>query len=261
MDTILAEGGVVEAISPTDVKYWGIEFAQKTFARVSVCAPDRESLFRLGSYLSRHAFSAPRPDVDPSVVRFLSEYAATRGLASYERLLADPATLPLRAPAFERLTPFLRSLFRNELAVSPPRRDPEGGWRLDLVLHLVPGEDPERALADLLPPWLLAGLDRTEVRLAGSGPASDLDHPDYRTLVRITGEENPGVPVGPFFLIQAMTDARLYRGAGIRTYGYSPFPSVVTDTLQAGLANERMQLPAYLSGVELYRKVVHALVE
>jgi len=164
-------------------------------------------------------------------------------------------------PAFERLSPFLQSLLRNEVAVARPQLDPEGGWRLDLVLHLLPGEDPDQALEELVPQWLLAGLDRTEVRLAGSGPPSDLEHPDYRTLVRVTEESNPGVPVGPFFLLQAMTDARLYRGRGIRTYGYSPFPSVVTDTLQAGLANERMQLPAFLSGVELYRKLVHELVD
>lgn len=261
MDTVLAEGGVVEAISPTEVKYWGIEFAQKTFARVSVCAPDRESLQRLAAYIRRHAFDDPRPDVDPAVERFLAAYAPTRGLGSFSRLLARPATLPLRAPAFDRLSRFMKALFRNEVAAGRPVADPEGGWRLDLVLHLLPGEDPDAAFDRLVPPWLLAGLDRTPVALAGSGPASEIDHPDFRAIVRRTGEAHPGVPVGPFFLLQAMTDARLLRGAGVRTYGYSPFPSSVTDTLQAGLANERMQLPAYLSGVELYRSVVRELVE
>jgi hypothetical protein len=47
----------------------------------------------------------------------------------------------------------------------------------------------------------------------------------------------------------------------VRAYGFSPFPLVVADTTQIGLANERMQLPAFRSGVDLYREVVRRLLE
>jgi len=73
-------------------------------------------------------------------------------------------------------------------------------------------------------------------------------------------ERFPGVPVGPFFLVQALTEAQLLRSAGIRAYGFSPFPLVVADTTQIALPNERMQLPAYRTGVELYRETVRRLV-
>jgi hypothetical protein len=33
----------------------------------------------------------------------------------------------------------------------------------------------------------------------------------------------------------------------------------VTETLQMGLPNERMQLPAFLRGVEIYRELVRRL--
>ena len=44
------------------------------------------------------------------------------------------------------------------------------------------------------------------------------------------------------------------------TYGYAPFPIVVFDTTQIGKANERMQLPAYVAGLALFRDTVRRLL-
>ncbi len=74
-------------------------------------------------------------------------------------------------------------------------------------------------------------------------------------------ERFPGVPVGPYFLLQSRTDAQRYRTAGVRAYGFSPFPIVVADTTLIGRPNERMQLPAYRQGVELYREAIRRLLD
>ena len=40
MGVVLTEGGVVEATSADEVKYWGIEFAQKRFTEIVFCSAD-----------------------------------------------------------------------------------------------------------------------------------------------------------------------------------------------------------------------------
>ena len=72
---------------------------------------------------------------------------------------------------------------------------------------------------------------------------------------------HPGVAVGPYFLPWTATDSRYFRTAGIPSYGFSPFLISVTDTLQIGEPNERMQLPGFVAGVKLYRETVRRLVD
>jgi acetylornithine deacetylase/succinyl-diaminopimelate desuccinylase-like protein len=261
MDTVLAEGGVVEAISPSEVKYWGIEFAQRRNGRVTFCSPDRQTLVDLRKLLIQTGKGDPVPDLDPSVERFLAHYTPTRDLELYPLLLAEPRRVPLQRGLFDKLTPFLQSLFRNQLVPLWVQRDPEGGYRLDVWLHLLPGQDLEAVARELLPEWKTAGVAATRVELVGEGLASPLDHADYRTIESTVRARFPGTPVGPFFLVQAMTDAQRFRSAGLRAYGFSPFPVVVFDTVQIARPNERMQLPAYRVGVELYRETVRALLD
>ena len=134
---------------------------------------------------------------------------------------------------------------------------PHAAW-----LKIAPdlGEDE---LADVAAVAREAGVDAivaTNTTLSREGLASPLDHPDYAAVVASVRERFPETPVGPFFLVQAMTDAQRFRSAGIRAYGYSPFPLVVHDTLQIARPNERMQLPAYRVGIDLYRQTIARLV-
>ena len=260
MGTVLTEGGVVEATNVSQVKYWGIEFAQKQYGRITFCSRDAEALAELRRLLVERGQGDPLPDVDPSVARFLARYAPTRDLGLYPLILAHPAAVPLDRSAFDRLSGFLQSLFRNQLEPLAVEADPGGGYRLDVWLHLLPGEDLETVAGELLPPWLRAGFAVSPLERLGEGLASPLDHPDYLALERAVSERFPTVPVGPFFLIQAMTDAQRFRSAGIHAYGFSPFPVVVLDTVQIAKPNERMQLPAFRVGVELYRSAVGRLV-
>jgi len=260
MDTVLTEGGVVEATSPSEVKYWGIEFAQKQYARVTFCAPERQTLVELRRLLHETGHGDPLPEVDRSVVRFLASYAPTRDLGLYSKLLSDPARMPLDRVAFDRLSGFLQELFRNQLAPLEVVADPEGGHRLEVWIHALPGQDLERVAGELLPRWKTAGVAASPLERLGAGLASPLDHADYLAIEAAVRARYPAAPVGPFFLLQAMTDAQRFRAAGVPAYGFSPFPVVVMDTLHVAKPNERMQLPAYRSGVALYRQTVERLV-
>lgn len=162
---------------------------------------------------------------------------------------------------FERLTPFLRSLFQDEIV--PFRLEPEsdGGWRLDLAVHLLPSSDLDAVLAELLPGWAIAGLPSTPPELRGGGAASPLDSEVYRILQRRIAAHAPGVAVGPYFPPWTATDARYFRAAGLPAYGVSPFAVMASETTGIAKPDERMQLPAYVSGVELYRELVAALLD
>jgi hypothetical protein len=66
----------------------------------------------------------------------------------------------------------------------------------------------------------------------------------------------PDAPTGPFFLPWTATDSRFLRQQGIASYGFAPFPILTTDTVHVDNANERIGLPGFAAGVDLYRKVV-----
>lgn len=128
-----------------------------------------------------------------------------------------------------------------------------------VAVHLLPDAELDPVLAELVPAWKTGGLTYALQRDIGSRTASPIDTPLFAQLVRAIEEAHPGVPVGPYFLPWAATDSRFYRERGIPSYGYSPFLLTVTETMQTGRPNERMQLPGYLRGVELYRKLIREL--
>jgi hypothetical protein len=115
MGAVLTEGGVVEATSPTAIKYWGIEFAQKHFATLSLCARSRAEVEAARDLLVATGKDDPAPRLEPAVREFLTAYGPSRDLGLYRDLLSDPGRLPLEADRFARLSPFLQSLFRDEV--------------------------------------------------------------------------------------------------------------------------------------------------
>jgi acetylornithine deacetylase/succinyl-diaminopimelate desuccinylase-like protein len=259
--TVLTEGGVVEALSASDFKYWGIEFAQKRFARMTVCASDRAPLDELIGRLREGHTAEPLAEVPAVTKSFLEAYAGSRGGAPYRSLLTDPEALLADPARFARLTPFMKSLFRDEAAPLAPRRAADGSWEMDIWLHLLPGANLEARARELLPDSLFAGVSVTPLRAMGDAGVSPLDHPDFRTLEAAIRRRYPSVPVGPYFLPWTMTDARHFRARGLPTYGFAPFPVVVSDTQRVGKGDERMQLPAFLAGVALFREAVAELIQ
>ncbi len=256
---VLTEGGVVEPLSREEIKYWGIEFAQKRFATAWACAAKAEPLERLRDQLHQLRQWQPRLSLSPEIELFLPLYAPTRGSEPYRRALADPVSILRDVEKFRSLPPFLRSFFVNEVVSFAPEEDPAGGWRMRLVFHLLPGTDLEEVREELLPGWLLHGIPVAIEPPLGTAAGSPVDHPAFRTLQSELQGAHPEAPVGPYFLPWSATDARFFRAAGIPTYGFSPFLIFATDTYRADTANERIGLPGFLHGVELYRRVLDRL--
>lgn len=256
---VLTEGGAVEPLSRDEIKYWGIEVAQKRFATAWVCAADPETLERLRTDLSELAQWQLQLSLSPEIEELLAVYAPTRGGEPYRRLLAEPRSIVDDPGAFRQLPPFLRSFFVNEVVTFAPEEDPGGGYRMRLVFHLLPGTDFEAMRPELLPSWILHGLAVAFEEPLGTAAGSPVDHPAFRILQSALEEAHPATPVGPYFLPWSATDARFFRAAGIPTYGFSPFLIFATDTFRADGANERIGLPGYLRGVETYVRVLERL--
>lgn len=261
MAVVLTEGGVVEALGPSEVKYWGIEFAQKRFGRIDLTSPDRARLEVLRQEILATGKGEPQLPLRAPVRAFLEAYAPTRGADFYRRRLAD-LERTYRDPArFAQLSPFLRSLAIDEVFPFPVEAIGDDEYRIRVYLQLLPGSDAREVLSALLPESRTASVERSPLELLGADAASPLDHPAYATLVEATREAHPEAVVGPYFLPWTATDARYYRGAGLPTYGYSPFLLPVTDTMNIARANERMALPGFVAGVALYRSVVARLAD
>lgn len=259
---VLTEGGAVEGRSADDLKYWGTEFLQKRLFRVSLCGP-REVLVGIPGELRRLGLLTTDPELVPEVERFLSTYAPTRDAEALRELLSEPRRL-LRDPArFKMLTPYLKGFFQNQLV--PQGLVERGGvGELRFNLLLLPREDPEAILDELLPRWMRHGLELriADVSNGGSGGGSSLDHWAFRTVDELMAERYPGVVHGPLVLPLTLTDARFLRAEGIPAYGFSPFVALTPQVYQLrefGTVNERLQLVGYSEGVELYAELLQRL--
>lgn len=256
---VLTEGGVVEPVRADEIKYWGIETAQKRFVGGFVCSENRAALAWLSREIARRRLRYQEPRVTPAVVEFLETYSATRDddyLSGTLDRIVDGRVDPIR---FQRAPLYLRSLFLNELVAFPIEELEGGTFRMRLALHLLPGADFESVLAERLPSWMTHGLEVKFAKPLGAASGSSTDSRIFRALRKELLERFPGTPVGPHFLGWTATDARFFREAGIPTYGYSPFLIFNTESYRADQVNERINLPGFIDGVELYVDTIHGL--
>ncbi len=261
-ELVLTEGGVIEAITHQDIKYWGVEFAQKWFADGWVCAPTEQRLEELREDLNRISDGGFDLRIAPEIQDFLLAYGSSRGNRETQEILADLQSAMDHPVRFESLPVYLKSLFRDETAPFEIEPDPESdGFRMRVILHLLPGSDFEQAKRLLLPEWATAGVSIAIPPPAGANHGSPIDNPSFEILVEALEEAHPQATVGPYFLAWSATDARFFRQAQIPAYGFSPFLIFVTDTFRRDTLNERIDLRGFVEGVGLYQQVVEQLVD
>ncbi|MEM8961070.1 MAG: M20/M25/M40 family metallo-hydrolase [Acidobacteriota bacterium] len=251
---VLTEGGAVEARSLEEIKYWGTEFAQKRFLYVEACHGSQRRLEALWRDLRRLNTLTLRRSLLPEIETFLDRYGPTRDSERYRELLADPASLLVDARLLE-LPWYLQLSMRHEVAPFPVVEDPEGGFKMRIILHLFNDSDPTEAIAELLPDGAIFGVPYVLEIPHEVAPASPIDHPLFVAIDEMTNAEFEGGH-GPLFVPLAATDARYYRAIGIPAYGYSPFRILATDTLTVTGPNERVALEGFVEGVDRYRQVV-----
>lgn len=255
---VLTEGGAVEALDLEDVKYWGTEFGQKYFVDVWVCDGSRERLEALRRQLLTQADGPLRPPT-PEVAEFLRRYGPSRSRDDLRELLREPENM-LENPPPGAITKRIKALLHNNLAVFRVQPDPGGGYRMRVILHLLPDTTFEEGWNELLPDGL-HGFTHQVVVPHPPVPASSLDHPVYRGIEEYMAGALPGEPHGPLFIPWSATDARFFRSRGIPAYGFSPFLILTGDAVRVRGVNERMALPPFIDGVELYRGLVRHLLE
>jgi acetylornithine deacetylase/succinyl-diaminopimelate desuccinylase-like protein len=258
---LLTEGGVIEATAEQRIKYWGISFAQKSFVRFVACSSSARQLDQLREALAEH--QSYRRVLAPEVRSFLSSYGPTREELLLRERASDPENAVYNVWTFRFLPPYLRALYRNEVHTLGVESDPASGTHtLPIVLHLVPGESLERARRELLPDWMMHGIRWVEVEPPLPDPhGSPLDHPAFLGLAAAVNARYPEATVGPYVLTLYDNDARFFRGAGVPSYGFSPFVAYTPDSFTVGGTDERITLLAFLDGVALYRDAVLALLE
>jgi len=257
---VLTEGGVVEARSREEIKFWGTEFAQKRYADLILCSDSQQQLEEI-----RHDLKAIGPTVTdlrltPEARAVLGYYATTRDRKDLRESMANLENAMGDIKTFRKLPPYIQSMLRDEAVPFKVEPAPGGGFEMKIKFQLLPGEDLEAVREKLVPSWMTFGVTATidEPRSARGG--SPLDHPVFEKIQETVREAYPDAPVGPYFLPWTATDSRFFRAMGVPAYGFSPFLIMNTDTLQVDQANERFALPGYVDGVELYRKVVRRLV-
>jgi acetylornithine deacetylase/succinyl-diaminopimelate desuccinylase-like protein len=257
---VLTEGGTVEARARDNVKFWGTEVGQKHFAKVWVCSDSRQRLEDLRSSLKDRGFTRTDLHLQPAIAAVLRLYGTTRDAKRQRELIAAPEGL-LADPASFLATPsYVQSMLRNEAVPFAVEPAPGGGYRELIMLHLLPGVRAADVFAQLLPPWMLHGLAYSLEEVPGSPPLSPTSHPAFRAIIDTIKAAYPDLAAGPFFLPWTATDARLFRAAGIPAYGFSPFLIMSTDTYQVDRQNERLGLPGFLVGVEMYTQLLRRLV-
>lgn len=258
---VLTEGGVVEARSREDIKFWGTEVAQRRYVDLIVRSDDKETLEalreRVRSWAPLVAESEPR--LTPEVAAVFKVYAPTRDREDLRQLLGNPEKTVASPAEFKKLPLYLQSMLKNEAVAFPVREAPEGGYQLVIKLQLLPGVELADVREDLVPARMLEGLSVTVDEPPSARHGSPANHEVFRAIEETVREAYPGTPVGPYFLPTTATDSRFFRAAGVPSYGFSPFLIMNTDTFQVDRANERFGLPGFVEGVEVYRKLVRRL--
>jgi acetylornithine deacetylase/succinyl-diaminopimelate desuccinylase-like protein len=257
---VLTEGGVVEARSREEIKFWGTEFAQKRYADLIVCGDDRQRLEDLRKTLREIGPTVTDLRLTPEARAVLAAYGPTRDRKDLRKMMTNLNDAMGDIKAFRKLPNYIQSMLRDEAVPFKVKEAPGGGWELDIKFQLLPGEDLETVREKLVPRWLTFGLTTMVDDPRSARAGSPLDNRVYKTIEATLRDAYPEAPVGPYFLPWTATDARFFRTLGVPAYGFSPFLIMNTDTLQVDQANERFAVPAFADGVELYKKLVRRLV-
>ncbi|MDX1382179.1 MAG: M20/M25/M40 family metallo-hydrolase [Thermoanaerobaculia bacterium] len=259
---VLTEGGVVEARTPDDIKYWGTENGQKTYLEVRACSRSRDRLEDLIQDLLSEGQPLDGLRLTPEVEQFVAHYAPSRDHPAHRRQLADPLPALGDPELFHRFPRYQRSLFRDEVSPFPVRESVAvpGRYEARITLALLPGSDAKAARERLLPEWATHGVELVFLPVRGAASASDPDHPIAHAIEDSIAELFGDVRRGPYYQARSASDARYFREHGLAAYGFSPFLVLSTDTRNIGGPNESIALPAYVAGVETYVQLVARLL-
>ncbi|MEM6792462.1 MAG: M20/M25/M40 family metallo-hydrolase [Acidobacteriota bacterium] len=260
---VLTEGGAVEANTLETARYWGTEFHQKRFVDVWVCDSDPQRLADLRSQLHNREMERR---ILPSTRTFFKAFAESRDRVEAASLLRDPDTMLARIQSYPVdvgptvVTPYTDHLMRTRISAFPVEQVADGSYRFRAILHLNPDQEAEDVWDELIAADL-EGFTYSVVDVHPPVEASPLDHEIFSRLDAFMDERFPEIDHGPLIPPYVATDARYFRQYGIPAYGFSPFLMLAADANKMKGFDERLPVPPFLDGVDLYQALVRRLIE
>jgi acetylornithine deacetylase/succinyl-diaminopimelate desuccinylase-like protein len=247
----ITEGGVTEIIRER-MTYFGIEVGGKQIVKLTLAAPDQQTMRRLRIALEPHM--APRTPLRilPVVREYFRRAAPTR--IAFRPYLED-VDRATREGHFWRLPLPYRELTQNTIWCTDafPRN---GRWEMDLHLRNLPDEDPDARIA-----WLRGLASSMGVEIAhvwakeGPAPTSPIDTRLFSVLERET-RRRYRTAAGPQLGYRSSSDSRFLRPRGIVCYGVSPYPVDFGQSLSIHGVNENLRLDQFADGVDFMKNVV-----
>ena len=187
-----------------------------------------------------------------SGVRPPGQAAALRRVSAEAR--RDPAAL------LASLAPWQRLLVTDTVSVTRLGTDseavnahPKRAWA-EVDVRLLPSTSPEEVLRELARTIDDPGVKVTTLLSARGEPASP-ETGLYTVAKRVLEERFPGVVVAPV-LGPGLSENRVLRAQGIRTYGLLPFRLNYYDAAGIHSVNERIRIDWFEEGVETVKRIV-----
>jgi acetylornithine deacetylase/succinyl-diaminopimelate desuccinylase-like protein len=252
---VLNEGGTTEMVV-RDVRFWGLETLQAGYASAEFGATTSRPLEEIAARWKTMSSTpvAPHPHV-------------VEGFDMLANHLLNPLTDPLRHLDRVRRSPAELALLPDRYAAflearvfwTPPFPDPpdaRDSLRAYVIVSTPPGVDPRPYLAPVLQDAARARIQVVWSYATGPTVASPYPTPFTELVKRVTEARYPGIPFGPIPTFGGYTTSIYFRARGIPTYGFSPIPMNITDSVRRHGNDERIFLRDYLNGLDLYADIV-----
>jgi acetylornithine deacetylase/succinyl-diaminopimelate desuccinylase-like protein len=273
---LINEGGTIRANPSGRIEYYGVGTTEKSPFWLAVTArgtaghgsrptPDNP-VHRLVRALNRIAGYQTPLVVTPAVERYLRDLSAVEPDATRRAWLADVRAALRDSTAARGLTADLtyNALLRNTISITGLAGSDQTNVippvaRASLDVRLLPGQDPQAFLAELVRVVGDTGVALTPLGPTWPATESPVETELFRAIVAAARERTPGVLVTTPPL-SGFTDSHYFRQLGIVSYGLSPFPLTPAESRGVHGTDERVSLDALSFGVHFMYDVVAKLV-
>ncbi len=272
---ILTEGGE-NLVEDGRIRFFGVDNSEKAPFWLRVRARGRpghgsrprsdSASHRLVRALARVADWETPIKVLPGVEQFFRDVAGQEPPARAAKFRNIREAI--QDPSFRaELTsdPTYNYLFRNTVSITVLQGSQQtnvipGEAAANLDVRLLPGEDPQKFLAELRAVLKDDTLEieplQAQFRPANSSP-TDTDL--FRTIQAVVAKRHPGVPVTTRML-SGYTECGIFRQLGIHCYGFEPFLLERAESATVHGDNERVSVDNVRDGLRLFYEVVERAV-
>jgi len=200
--------------------------------------------------------------VTPAVERYLHDLATIETDPARRAALADVRAALRDSAAVRLLTGDLtyNALLRNTISITGLQGSDKTNVipplaRAALDVRLLPGQDPQAFLADLVRVVADSGVEITPQGPSWPATESAIDTELFRAIVAVAHERTPDalVTTPP---LTGFTDSHYFRRLGIVSYGLSPFPLSQAESRGVHGNDERVSVDDLGFGVHFMYDVV-----